>query len=77
MAINRLLFQYKGNRYACCGKTVEQMIRRFGVANKLFQFHHIDPDKKHDDYDKLIQQRPDHHQSENWPGRGKARASFR
>ena len=57
MAINRLLFQYKGNCCSFCGKTVEQMLKRFGVANKLFQFHHIDPDKKHPDYNKLMQRK--------------------
>ena len=57
MAINRLLFQYRGNCCACCGKTVEQMLKRYGVANKLFQFHHIDPDKKHPDYNKLMQRK--------------------
>ena len=57
MAINRLLFKYKGNCCACCGLTVEQMLKRYGVANKVFQFHHIDPAKKHPDYDKLIQRK--------------------
>ena len=57
MAINQLLFQYKGNCCVCCGKTVEQMLKQFGVANKFFQFHHIDPDKKHPDYNKLIQRK--------------------
>lgn len=57
MAINRLLFQYKGNCCAYCGKTVEESLRRFGVANKRFQFHHRDPAKKHPNYNNLIQRK--------------------
>jgi hypothetical protein len=55
MAINPLLFKYKGNRCANCGLTVEEMQRRYGVVNKVFQFNHIDPKKKHPHYDNLIQ----------------------
>jgi hypothetical protein len=55
MAIEPLLFKYKGNRCANCGLTVELMLKRYGVVNKVFQFNHIDPTKKHPDYDNLIQ----------------------
>jgi hypothetical protein len=57
MAINQLLFKYKGNRCAGCGLSADEMLKRFGVINKLFQFHHVDPAKKHADYDNLIQRR--------------------
>jgi hypothetical protein len=57
MPINHLLFKYKGNCCARCGKSIEEMLKRYGVANKLFQFHHIDPSKKHPDYDNLIQRK--------------------
>jgi hypothetical protein len=57
MPINHLLFKYKGNCCARCGKSVEHMLKRYGVANKLFQFHHIDPAKKHPAYDKMIQRK--------------------
>jgi hypothetical protein len=55
MAIDPLLFKYKGDRCAYCGLTVDDMLRRYGVVNKLFQFNHIDPAKKHPDYDNVIQ----------------------
>jgi hypothetical protein len=57
MPINHLLFKYKGNCCARCEKSVEHMLKRYGVANKLFQFHHIDPAKKHPNYDNLIQRK--------------------
>ena len=31
------------------------MLNRYGVINKVFEFHHLDPSKKHPKYDKLIQ----------------------
>jgi hypothetical protein len=55
MAVNPLLFEYKGNCCAGCGLTVKEMMQRFGVVNKVFQFNHIEPEKKHREYDKLIQ----------------------
>jgi hypothetical protein len=53
--INPILFKYKGNRCANCGLTVEEMLQQYGVINKIFHFHHVDPTKKHPDYDNLIQ----------------------
>lgn len=55
MAISPLLFKYKGNRCANCGLTVEEMLERWGVVNKVFQFNHVDPAKKDSNYDNLIQ----------------------
>jgi hypothetical protein len=55
MAVDPLLFKYKGDRCAYCGLTVEEMLNRFGVVNKVFQFNHIDPAKKHPNYNNLIQ----------------------
>ncbi|WP_422931765.1 hypothetical protein [Singulisphaera sp. PoT] len=55
MAINPLLFKYKGNLCAACGLSVDEMMRKYGVVNKLFQFNHTDPSAKHPEYDKLMQ----------------------
>jgi hypothetical protein len=55
MPIDPLLFKYKGNRCANCGMTVDEMWKRFGVVNKVFQFHHIDPTKKDPNYNNIIQ----------------------
>jgi hypothetical protein len=57
MSVSPLLFKYKGNCCADCGLSADEMLQRFGVINKLFQFHHVDPDKKHPNYDNLIQRR--------------------
>lgn len=51
------LYQYKGNRCACCGLTVEEMISRFGTFNRMFEFHHVDPDSKDRQYKRLMAQR--------------------
>ena len=48
------LLKYKGNRCAHCGKTVDEVLRRFGTIKLAFQFNHVDPAKKDPDYDNLI-----------------------
>jgi hypothetical protein len=56
-AIDRLLFRYKGDCCANCGKTIDAMIRKHDVFRKIFQFHHIGPSTKSREYDNLIQQK--------------------
>ena len=51
------LYKYKGNRCAACGLAVEEMIARHGTFNRMFQFHHIDPDSKDRHYKRLMSQR--------------------
>lgn len=51
---NRLLLKYKGDRCVNCGLGVDEMFRRYGTMNRMFQFNHIDPTKKHPDYDNMI-----------------------
>src|SRR5258708_18927649 len=53
-AEKRQLFKYKGNKCAKCGLSVTAMLERYGTVNRMFQFNHIDPTKKHPDYDNLI-----------------------
>jgi hypothetical protein len=55
MANRVQLYQYKGNRCAHCGLSVEEMLKRFGTVNRMFQFNHVDPSKKHPDYESLIE----------------------
>jgi hypothetical protein len=57
MADRAQLYQYKGNRCACCGLTVPEMIERFGTFNRMFEFHHVDPDSKDRHYKRLMAQR--------------------
>lgn len=57
MAINRVLYHYKGDRCEQCGKSLEDVVREFGTANLSFEFNHIDPSQKADDYNKLIQRK--------------------
>lgn len=56
MADRVQLYKYKGNRCSSCGKSVEEMVRRYGTFNRMFAFHHIDPSTKHPSYENLIRQ---------------------
>lgn len=51
------LYKYKGNRCAACGLTIEEMLLRHGTFNRLFNFHHVDPTSKANDYKRLMAQR--------------------
>lgn len=50
----RQLLDYKGDKCMGCGKSVQGMLERHGSFNRLFHFHHLDPSKKHPEYDNLI-----------------------
>ena len=50
----RLLYTYKGDRCAHCGKTVQEVLSAFGTMSRVFHFNHIKPEKKHPNYDNLI-----------------------
>ncbi|WP_342607184.1 hypothetical protein [Vibrio tritonius] len=57
MAVDKAqLYKYKGNVCSCCGKSVEEMIERYGTFNRLFDLHHVVPSKKSDNYENLIRQ---------------------
>ncbi len=45
---------YKGNKCAYCGMSVLESLQRYGTFHKMYQFNHVDPSKKHPDYDNLI-----------------------
>lgn len=45
---------YKGNKCAYCGMSVLESLQRYGTFHRMYQFNHIDPSKKHPDYDNLI-----------------------
>lgn len=48
------LYKYKGNRCSSCGLSVEEMVSRYGTFNRMFEFHHIDPNTKHSSYTNLM-----------------------
>lgn len=45
---------YKGNKCAYCGRSVLESLLRHGTFHRMYQFNHVDPSKKHPDYDNLI-----------------------
>jgi hypothetical protein len=49
-------YRYKGNRCAVCGMSVQDMMDRFGTFSRMFELHHIAPDKKASNYNNLIKQ---------------------
>src|SRR4051794_2987882 len=49
-----LLYKYKGNECGHCGVSVQEMLERWNTFHRLFELNHIDPRKKHPDYDNLI-----------------------
>jgi hypothetical protein len=51
------LLQYKGNRCASCGLSVQEMLERHGTFERMFEFHHIDPTNKDRQYRRLMAQR--------------------
>ncbi|MEX2174200.1 MAG: hypothetical protein WD872_07550, partial [Pirellulaceae bacterium] len=53
-ANRRQLYEYKGDRCGYCGRPVQEMIEEFGGFERIFEFNHIEPAKKHPDYDNLI-----------------------
>jgi hypothetical protein len=54
MANRSQLYKYKGNMCAACGLSVQGMVERFGTFDRMFEFNHVDPTKKHPHYDSLI-----------------------
>ena len=54
MTDRRQLYEYKGGRCAHCGLTVEEMVERYNTVERMFEFNHVDPAKKHPDYTNLI-----------------------
>ncbi len=54
MQNRELFYQYKGSKCGSCGKTVQEMLERWGTIKRLFELNHIDPMKKHPDYKNMI-----------------------
>jgi hypothetical protein len=57
MCDRAMLYEYKGDRCAHCGKTVREHFRRFRTIARSFEFNHINPSTKHPDYDNLIRRK--------------------
>lgn len=51
------LYKYKGNMCTSCGKSVQEMLERYGTFCRLFDLHHVEPSKKDDNYNNLIRQK--------------------
>lgn len=49
--------QYKGGRCVRCGATVQEAEERYGTAKRMFEFDHVDPEKKHPAYANPIRRR--------------------
>ena len=54
MGNRRQLLKYKGDACILCGREVETEIAEFGTHKRVFEFHHIDPSSKSDEYDNLV-----------------------
>lgn len=54
MANRTQLYEYLGNSCSHCGKSVEEMVERYGTFNRMFEFHHVKPSEKHPQYSKLM-----------------------
>ena len=54
MANRAQIYKYKGNQCACCGRSVQEMIDRYGTFDRMFELHHIDPDTKDPNFKNLI-----------------------
>ena len=53
----RTLYKYKGDRCVSCGEKVQDVIDEYGTYARRFHFNHIDPEKKHPDYDNIIKRK--------------------
>lgn len=51
------LYKYKGNCCSSCGISIHEMVERFGTFERVFELHHIDPNKKADNYSNLIKRK--------------------
>lgn len=49
--------KYKGNKCSACGLSVEEMLERWGTFKRMTEFHHIEEDKKADNYNALIRRK--------------------
>lgn len=54
MANRAQLYKYRGDRCSHCGKSVNEMVARYGTFNRMFEFHHADPRTKHAEYEALM-----------------------
>ena len=57
MTNRRQLYEYLGGKCSQCGVSVQEMVDRFGTFNRMFEFHHITPSKKHDNYAALMKKK--------------------
>lgn len=51
------LYEYKGNGCDHCGKSISDVLKRYKTLNRMFEFHHINPELKASNYKNLIEQK--------------------
>ncbi|MGJ8670610.1 MAG: hypothetical protein ACSHXK_14060 [Oceanococcus sp.] len=56
MADRAQLYKYKGDRCTSCGMSVQEMVKKYGKFERMFELHHIDPSSKDPKYKNLIRQ---------------------
>lgn len=49
------LYKYRGDHCSHCGRSVEDMVARYGTFDRMFEFHHVDQERKHHQYSALMQ----------------------
>jgi hypothetical protein len=54
MADRRQLYKYRGDRCGHCRRSVERELAKYGTIKRKFELNHVDPAKKHPNYDNLI-----------------------
>jgi len=55
MANRNQLYKYLGNKCASCGLSVDEMVKRHGTFDRMFELHHIVPETKDSNYKNLIE----------------------
>lgn len=51
------LYKYKGDKCQHCEKSISEVLSRYGVIKRIFEFHHIKPELKDPNYSNLIKQK--------------------
>lgn len=51
------LYEYAGNRCISCHKSVREILARYGTVDRVFAFHHVDPDGKSPNYENIIRRK--------------------
>lgn len=50
----RQIYKYMGDKCLSCGKSVKEMIERYGTLNRMFELNHVRPEQKNSNYKNII-----------------------